>query len=349
MAGRERSFRYQERSKDDVRERANARSGDFDSYINPKYRMYKVKTGKNIIRILPPTWENAKHYGYDIYVNYQVGADNQSYLSLSKMKQQRDPLAEARQAAEREGDDDLAKSLRPTKRILMWIIDRSAEDEGPLLWAAPFTVDKAFANLAFDEDTNAVVFVDHPTKGTDIRFYKEGEGMTTKYDASKMKLLEKSPLSDDDDKAAEWLAFVEENPVPACLQYYSYDHIAAVYNGKAPAKEAEAEADNEAEEAAIYKKGGRKPSLSDEVDKDWDTKMPRPVHDPEDDEPARPKGRKPVTDPDDGPAYETDEEPAPKGRGRPKLAEPDEEPIETGSLRDRIRRRHSAAAGRADE
>lgn len=309
----QRSFRYQERSAEDVRERANARSGDFDSYINPKYRMYKAKSGKNVIRILPPTWKGAKHYGYDIYVNYQVGADNQSYLSLSKMGKGRDPLAEAKQQAEREGDEELAKQLRPTKRILMWVIDRSAEEDGPLLWAAPFTVDKAFANLAFDEDTHAVVFVDNPNKGNDIRFYKEGEGMLTKYDASKMKLLEKSPLSTDEDKAADWLAFVEENPVPDCLQYYSYDHIASVYNG-APAKAKEEEPEAEEEAPAP-----RKASVKVE-------------------EPEEETGEAP---------WEEEDEPAPK-RGRPKLAEPDEEP-EAGSIRDRIRRRHQAAAGRADD
>jgi hypothetical protein len=85
MAKSERSFVYRKRSGEDVKQRANMRGGNFDSFIKPQYKLYKVKDGKNLIRILPPTWEGAKHYGFDLFVNYNIGADNQSYLSLSKM------------------------------------------------------------------------------------------------------------------------------------------------------------------------------------------------------------------------------------------------------------------------
>ena len=112
----QRSFKYKARTKEDVKSRANMRGGNFDSIIKPQYKVYKVKEGKNLIRILPPTWEDAKHYGYDLYVNYGIGADNQSYLSLSKMKGEKDPLQEAKRAAESEGDKETAKALSPTQR-----------------------------------------------------------------------------------------------------------------------------------------------------------------------------------------------------------------------------------------
>jgi hypothetical protein len=217
------------------------RGGNFDSFIKPQYKLYKVKDGKNLIRILPPTWENPKHYGYDIFVNYNIGADNQSYLSLAKMKNKPDPLAEARVLAQREGDEKLTKDLNPTQRILMWVIDRLDEDEGPLLWAAPFTVDKAFANLAFDEDTKEVLFIDDPDAGNDVRFHKEGAALLTKYDASKMKLMAAAPLHEDEKVQDEWLHYITENPIPDCLQFYDYEHISEVFNGKA-AKPAEDEA-----------------------------------------------------------------------------------------------------------
>src|SRR5882672_7315340 len=133
-----RRFTYTQRTKEDIKERANSRGGSFDSFIKPQYKMYKVREGKNVVRILPPTWEKPKHYGFDIWVNYGIGADNQSYLSLSKMKNQKDPIAEARTVASREGDDNLARALQARQRILMWVIDRQAEDEGPQLWAAAF-------------------------------------------------------------------------------------------------------------------------------------------------------------------------------------------------------------------
>jgi len=230
--GPTRSFRYQERSKDDLKERANAKGGNFDDYILPKYKKYKVRDGKNLIRILPPTWDQAKHYGYDIWLNYNIGPDNQAYLSLAKMKNERnDPIAEAAREAANEGDDKLRRELLPRQRILMWVIDRNEEDEGPQLWACPQTVDKAFANLSFDEDTGEVIYIDDPEQGCDVRFFKEGTGLKTDYDASKMRLMKPSPLSEDPKLMDEWLDYAQQNPVPECLHFYDCDYIASIFNG----------------------------------------------------------------------------------------------------------------------
>ena len=62
----ERSFKYHRRSKEDVKARANMRGGGFDSFIKPEFKRYKVRDGKNMVRILPATWEKPKHYGFDI-------------------------------------------------------------------------------------------------------------------------------------------------------------------------------------------------------------------------------------------------------------------------------------------
>lgn len=225
-----RSFNYVRRTADDVMERASARGGSFDDFIKSKYKKYKVKDGRNWIRILP--WEGNKHYGYSIFVNYGIGADNQSYLSLSKMKKEKDPLAEAKREAEREGNAKLAKALSPRERVLMWVIDRDAEEEGPQLWAAPQTVDKSIANICIDPDDKSVVYLDDPNEGYDLRFHKEGKGLSTTYDASKMRLSKEScPISDDQGKQDKWLQYISENPLPDCVQFYDYKHIAEVFNG----------------------------------------------------------------------------------------------------------------------
>lgn len=234
MAKAGRTFQYQRRSNENVRERANMRSGDFDTFVNPKVKMYKVRDGKNIVRVLPPTWENASHYGFDLWINYGIGADNQSYLSLSKMQQaSNDPIAAAKREAERDGDKDLAKALAPKHRIGVWLIDRLAEDEGPQFWAAPFTWDKDLANHSFDEDTREAVMIDDPEQGCDVRFYKEGQGMKTTYDGSKMKLMKPGPIHEDESLQNEWLEYVSANPIPDILKYYSADHIATVFDGQA--------------------------------------------------------------------------------------------------------------------
>ena len=236
-----RSFRYQERPKESVRERANMKGGDFDVIIQPKYKVYSMRDGKNILRILPPTWDEAKHYGYDLYINYNIGVDNQKYLSLSKMKGEKDPIAEAKREAERDGDKKLAKELSPRQRIAMWVIDRQDEDEGPQIWMAPFTLDKAIANLSFDEDTKEVVFIDDPENGCDVRFYKEGVGLNTDYDASKIRIMKPSPLCQDEGLQNEWLEFVQAHPIPECLQFYDYDHIATAFDGQVHRKDEDAE------------------------------------------------------------------------------------------------------------
>lgn len=329
-----RSFRYQERTKDDIKARANMRGGDFDSIINPKFKMFKIKDGKNIVRILPPTWDDPKHYGFDIYVNYNIGPDNQSYLSLAKMKGEKDPIAEAKREAERDGDKKLAKDLAPRQRILMWVVDRNAEDEGPLLWSAPFTLDKAIANLSFDEDTKEVVFIDDPEQGCDVRFYKEGTGLMTDYDASKIRILKPGPLSDDEGLQNEWLEFIQENPIPDCLQYYDYEHIATVFDGQVHKPD-------DAEDETPPRRA-KKP-VADEENDEEDAPPPRrraaPV-DEEDEAPAKPK-RTRVVEPEDD---EGDEAPPPRKRARAEPEEEDDPPAKT-SIRDRLKARR----GRIEE
>lgn len=311
----ERSFKYHRRSKEDVKARANMRGGGFDSFIKPEFKRYKVRDGKNMVRILPATWEKPKHYGFDIWVNYGIGADNQSYLSLSKMNNEEDPLADARREAQREGDDETAKALAPRQRVLVWVIDRNEEDEGPQLWDIPFSVDKDFVNLCLDEDTKEVIYPDDPDEGHDLRFYKEGSGIGTKYPASRMKLLDESPLHEDDDVKKEWLDFVKENPVPDCLQFYSADEIAAAFDGQVRTK-----------------------------DKDDDDEKPKRHKSADEDDDEKPKRRPRATLDDETPADDDGEPKKAKPRGDDD--EDDEKPKQ--SIRERLAARRSKSTDEDD-
>lgn len=229
-----RKFEYHSRSREDVKARANMRGGNFDDFVKGEFKKYKVKEGKNLIRILPPTWgpPTPKHFGFDLWLNYNIGADNQCYLSLSKMKGEPDPLADARKQAQRDGNRDLVKALDPKLRVGYWVIDRMNEDEGPQFWAAPLSFDKDLANLSTDDDTKEVVEIDEPDTGRDVRFFTAGKGLLTKYDAAKMRLLPPSPLHEDEQQATEWLDFVLENPIPECLNYYPFEYIEASFDGQ---------------------------------------------------------------------------------------------------------------------
>lgn len=342
MAKLAKGFQYQKRSKDDIKERANMRGGNFDTIFKPKFKQWKPKDGKNRIRILPPTWDDARHYGLDIYCNYNIGPDNQSYLSLSKHGKGPDPLEEARREAQRDGDKELAKALSPNQRILYWIIDRADEDEGPLLWAAPFTFDRSLSNLCIDEDTKEVIFIDDPEKGRDVRFYKEGTGLLTKYDPSKMKVLEAGVIVDDEGLENEWLDFVQDNPLPEVLNFYDYEHIKATFDGQAGRKD-------EDEEAAPV---SRKPRAEKAESEDTDRPVRRSsrTQEPVDEvatEEIQPRSRRSRPEPDEETTVlnprartrarpepeEDDDTPSPQSgrRGKTEAEEPT-----SGSLRERL-------------
>lgn len=265
-------FIYQPRTAEDIKARANYRGGSYDSYIKPECKMYKVRDGKNLIRFLPATWPKAKHFGISIFLNYGIGPENQAYLSLSKMKGDRDPIAEAKHAAVREGDEKLAKALSANERMLVWLIDRQAEDEGPQWWAMPLSIDKAVANISLDEDTNELSLIDSETEGRDFRFYKEGQGLNTKYPAEKMKLLSPGALHQDTGLMEEWLQYITDHSLPECLIYYDYEHIASVFNGQSPVDE---EVEPTPHKPMRQTLGGLKPATEDEDEGDDHTPAPR--------------------------------------------------------------------------
>lgn len=304
-----RSFRYTQRSAKDIRERANKRSGDFDSIFKREFKVFKVKEGKNMIRILPPTWADAKHYGYDIWVNYSIGIDNQAYLSLGKMRDEPDPIAEAKKQAERDGDKKLAKALAPRERVLMWVLDRNAEEEGPQLWPAPVTLDKDLAKVTYDEDTKELIFIDEPNEGTDVRFYREGTGLNTTYDPLKIKLMAPSPIHEDSTIQKEWLDYIKAHPLPECLQFYDYDHINNVFGGQVAVR-----------------------------DEDEDTTKPRATsHDEEKQPPSRTNGRASRTVVED-----ENEGPVSRGRIRAPTEREGSEPAPRQSIRDRLAARRTS-------
>ena len=347
-----RRFTYEKRSREEVKARANMRGGGFDSFIKSEYKRYKVKDGKNMIRILPATWEKPKHYGYDIWLNYGIGADNQTYLSLSKMDHEdadKDPLVEARREAQRENDEKTAKALQPRQRVLVWVIDRNEEDEGPMLWDIPFSVDKDFINLCLDEDTKEVSYPDDPKDGHDIRFYKEGTGVGTKYPASRMKLMETAPLHEDADVEGEWLDYVQENPIPDCLQYYTAEQISAAFDGSV--RTADDDEDKPKKRSRDDDDEDEKPAKrKSRADDDEDEKPKRRAREePEDEDEAEEEKPKRSARVREEPEDEDAEEKPRKKRAVADDEDEDEEEKPRSSIRDRLAAVRKKSSKSADE
>lgn len=218
-----RRFTYQSRDADAVKKRSDQGGRDFDSYIRDDIKMYKPKAGDNIIRILPPTWDDAQHFGTDIWLHYGVGAEEQTYLCLNKMKGEACPMCEEREKAQAKGDQEYADSLKPNKRVLVYLIDRDEEKEGPYVWSMPWTIDRDICKLVVDKRTGELLPIDHPEEGYDIEFERKGTAQRTEYLGLAV-ARRPSPLGDDD-----WLDVIADAPLPDLLQYFEYDHIAKVF------------------------------------------------------------------------------------------------------------------------
>jgi len=225
-------FKYQPRSEEDWEKRANQRGGGFQGYILDDYRMYTLKKGENAIRLLPPTWEGGRHYGYDIHVHFSIGPDKASVLCPYRMAEMPCPICEARARAEKQGDEDGAKELRPSQRVLVWLIDRKDEDKGPVLWGMPWTVDREITKVSRDRMTNKFYEIDNPEAGYDVYFDREGEGMLTKYTG--VQLARRATSIEQD-----WMDYVVAHPLPDTLLVRDYDEIKALYEGSLPAEEKE--------------------------------------------------------------------------------------------------------------
>jgi hypothetical protein len=160
----------------------------------------------------------------DIHVHYGIGPDRAAVLCLAKMHAEPCPICEARGRAERAGDEELAKELKPARRVLVWVLNRNDEQQGPLAWAMPWTLDRDFCKLSRDKRSGAIYSIDDPYEGYDVSFEKEGEQQQTKYTGIQ---LSRRPTSVDE----EHLEFISALPLPDILLWRDYDEIAKLYDG----------------------------------------------------------------------------------------------------------------------
>ena len=230
--GSHKGFEYHKPTADAVKKRAEQRGGnEFDSIFKQGAKVFKVNDDSNLIRIVPPTWPQPVHFGYDIFVHYGVGPDKQTYLCPKEMNGDPCPVCEERARAVKDGDDEYAKELRANKRVVYYLVDRDAEKEGVQIWAAPWTVDRDLNTLIVEPRTGEVLAIDDPENGYDVEFKRTGKGLTTKYLGMQVARRE-SDLGND-----EWLQFAIDNPIPDQLDFYSYEHIANVFGGKTTKKD----------------------------------------------------------------------------------------------------------------
>ena len=252
-------FSYKSRDAGAAKDRAEGGGGDFDSILISDIQTYTAPEGDNLIRFMPPTWDDPEHYGYDVFVHYSVGPDRSAYLCRKKMLNEACPICEERARAVKDGDDEYAKELEPKQRVLVYLIDRDEEDKGVMAWASPWGFDRDVCKISVDKRSGEVLELDHPEEGYDVEFERNGKGIKTKYEGVKIARRE-SELDNDDA-----LEFVTEHPLPDILNFFDYDHIADVFGGGDGSSEKE---DDDNDKPA--KKKGKKGKKSQDEDENED-------------------------------------------------------------------------------
>jgi hypothetical protein len=246
LKSKKQGFQYKPRTADQVKERASRKSARFDSIYKSGFDQFRLKQGDNLFRYLPPTWDDADHYGYTVFVHYGIGPDNAPYLCLRKMLNKACPICEASKAAKDAGEADEAKELQAAERVVSWVLDRDADDpERPMIFECSWTQDQNITSLCVNERTGEILMIDHPDKGYDVTVKRAGKTKTnTKYYGQQV-AREDSPIHDDERAQDEILDYVKENPIPDILNYHDYDYIAAVMSGTVAEKDTEVEKDDE--------------------------------------------------------------------------------------------------------
>ena len=224
-------FVYQPRSSEALEKRQNQRGSSYIGFLKDEFRTYAPKK-QNYIRILPPTWENAQHYGMDVFVHYEVGPQSASLLCPLKFKNSPCPLCDLQSKAEATGDDSV--DFYATKRVLVWLLDRNepADKQQPLLWAVPWTVDRDISKVCKDRQTGEMYYIDNPDTGYNVSFDREGEGQNIKYTG--IQLDRRSSEVDP-----KFIEYVVNHPLPSVLVLRSPSEMLALLEGVAAEAEPE--------------------------------------------------------------------------------------------------------------
>lgn len=334
-------FMYKPRTADQIKGRAQRKSGLYDSIFKQGFDSYRPKQGDNLIRYLPPTWDDADHYGYTAFVHRNVGPDNSTYLCPRKMLNKPCPICEASKEAKDAGEAEEAAALNTAERIISWIIDRDADDpEKPLLYDTSWTQDRDIVSLCVNERSGEILMIDHPDKGYDVTIKRTGTGMRTKYYGYAI-ARDDSPVHDSEKAQDEILEYVKDNPIPDVLNYYDYDYLKGVLSGTVAAKDEALDEEVVDDTASTRARGPRRDQEEDEPAPAPTRRAARVQNPVEDEQPARRNSsRREVVE------EEIDNDPPPPPRRSARRPEPvDEEVDEEAEVIERPTRRGATVPG----
>lgn len=331
LAAKKTGFVYKPRTADQIKDRASRKNSKFDSIFKPGYDSYRPKPGDNLFRYLPPSWDDADHYGYTVHVHRNIGANNSTYLCPQKMLGKKCAVCEAAKEAKDAGESEEAKELGTSERIVSWVLDRDGDDpEKPLLYDQSWTQDRDIVSLCVNERSGEILMVDHPDNGYDITIKRSGTGMKTKYYGYAVARSE-SPIHDSEKAQEEILNYVKENPIPDTLNFYDYTYMKGVLSGTVAEKDEVVDKDeDEEEDVKPTARAGRRPTSIKDLTEDEEEE--------EEVKPARTRGPRRDEEVDEEVDEEEDEAPPPRRSARRVVEEPEDEEEEAPASRRSARR-----------
>jgi len=273
--GERKRFEYKQRDASTIKTQANQKGGTRDGFIKAQFPTFSPQAGEKYrIRIMPPTWDGAEHYAYPVEVHYGVGADNNQYACLAKMKNEECPVCEERNELIKHRNNKAADDAKAKTRKVMWIIDRDREEDGPMLWTPSWIVDRDIAAEAEDEETNETVFYDDPYKGRDVLFKCVKKGDFTEIKGIKPASRE-TPLHRNDDRMQKWLRFITKHPIPDCIEFFDAEHITKALVGGIGNKKRKDDDDEDDDRPRTRRDRERRRHDEDDDDEDDDRKSRR--------------------------------------------------------------------------
>lgn len=268
-------------SYDETVARADNKGGGFDN-LWKDVKLYTAKEGLNTLRILPPGWEGAKHYGFSVMI-HNIGPQGRSrrYFCLEQnddSPHKRCPICEELRRI-RNPDADMKKEFGARSQIAYYIIDRDNPKEGVQLWLTSQRNNTEIAAQSLTRKTKSVLNITHPDDGFDIEFTRTGKTLNnTRYNGFQV-MRDSSPVSENDKHYNAWLDEVYEHPIPELMQFYSSEVIAAYLSGKRD------DTDDEDEKPSRSSRSRR--DAEDDEDAEVISRSRRRPRDEEDDEPIK--------------------------------------------------------------
>lgn len=231
-----RKFEYKPPSLSTMKERAESSGKKFDSIFKNGFDIFRPKAGNHNVRFLPATWDDPKHYAYEVHLHQFVGPSHSTYLCPNKMKSERCPMCEMADRMQA-SEPDNAKQLQARNSFVPWILDRNDTEPKtlyrPKLWQMSWSMNQDFSVLAYNsKNPEKTLYIDNPDNGYDVAFKREGKGKNdTKYIGKQIE-RESSPIADKDEDYWAILDFIQDHPIPSILQFYEYDHLKKVITGQ---------------------------------------------------------------------------------------------------------------------